>query len=258
MDCLGCGASVSPTNGIVCDTCVADPFAMEDARGRAAERGFVTELAKLYSSTYSYLPEGRISRLWEDNILEGKDTIPEFSRWRNAQSVTLVPRTSRRVLEIGVGSGDAMRALQRRLPGADLYGIDVSEKIVERTARDVRGSFARATIEDLPWRGVEFDAILMLEVLEHVEAPRTFSVLKTLRQRLSPDGVLVVSVPLWEDLRRSFFVCSHCGERIHQIGHLRSYSPALLRSELSLAGYVVDKEVPLAGGRYIGIPRQCG
>lgn len=229
---------------------------MEDARGRAAALWDLKRLAALYSPTYAHLREGKIAALWEDNVLGEKDTIPEFSAWRNAQSVRLIPRWSRRVLEVGVGAGHALRLLPAALPEAALYGIDLSEKIVERISREIRGTFAVSSIEGLPWRGIMFDAILMLEVLEHIEAPRTFAVLRTLRERLSSSGVLILSVPLREDLRRSYFICSHCGHSIHQIGHLRSYTPELLRAELALAGYGIDEELPLAGGTYFGIRRQ--
>lgn len=229
---------------------------MEDARGRAATNGNLDRLARLYDPTYAYLREGNVQRLWEDTLLGEKDTIPEFSSWRNKQSVRLVPRAARRILEIGPGVGHAIPFLLARCPSAEYYGIDLSEKTIGVLASRYCGTFAVATVEDLPWKDVAFDAILMLEVLEHVEAPRTFGVLSALRKRLSESGVLILSVPLREDLRRSYFVCAHCGQYLHQIGHLRSYSPELLQLELQSSGYVIEKRLPLAGGKYFGIRRQ--
>lgn len=255
LGCLGCGNPVSAGHP-VCDTCVGDPFAMEDARGRAALRGDFAVLQSLYGGTYAHLREGKLAPLWEEYFFAEKDTIPEFTAWRNVQSVGLVPRESRRVLEVGFGAGAALRLLRENLPHAALYGIDLSPPLVERVSRDIPGKFAVSTIEALPWPEVGFDAVIMLEVLEHIEAPRTFTVLRTLRQRLGARGALVLSVPLREDLRRSYFVCPHCGQHVHQIGHLRSYSPELLRAELAVAGLVVEQELPLAGGRYYGIRRQ--
>lgn len=229
---------------------------MEDARGRAAATGDLKRLAQLYEPTYAYLREGNVRRLWEDTLLGDKDTIPDFTSWRNRQSARLVPRGTRRVLEIGVGVGHAIPFLYARHPAIEYYGIDTSEKIVERLTGTHRETFVVASIENLPWKDLAFDAILMLEVLEHIEVPRTFSVLSALRHRLSERGVLILSVPLREDLRRSYFICAHCGKPLHQIGHLRSYSPELLRAELELSGYIVEKCLPLAGGKYFGIRRQ--
>lgn len=253
--CLGCHEAVRPTEP-VCQACATDPFAMEDARVRAAFDGNFGTLAALYGPPYAYLPEGKIEALWEDNLLGAKDTIPEFSHWRCKQSVRLVQREARRILDVGVGSGSAMRLLQAARPDVSLYGVDLSARTLESVSRSIPGSFAVASIEDLPWADVAFDAILLLEVLEHVEVPRTFAVLGRLRRRLAPAGALIVSVPLHEDLRRSYFPCLCCGQRIHQIGHVRTYTPELVRAELAIAGYRVDRELPLAGGTYFGIRRQ--
>lgn len=253
--CLGCGVEAGEGRP-VCDTCAADPFAMEDARGRAAARGDLATLPRLYGPPYAYLPEGKITSLWEDYFSADKDTIPDFTAWRNVRSVGLLPEGSRRIFEVGVGAGHAQRLLRQRFPGAELYGIDLSPRLVERVSDEIRGTFAVSTIENLPWPHVQFDAILMLEVLEHIEAPRTFGVLRKLRERLTERGVLVLSVPMREELRRSYFPCPHCGHPVHQIGHLRSYAPELLRAELAVAGLAVEKELPLAGGRYFGIRRQ--
>lgn len=240
----------------VCGDCAVDPFAMEDARGHAAANGDRRRLTRLYGPAYAYLHEGQVASLWQDTLLGDKDAIPEFSMWRNRRSVGLVPRSARRILEIGPGAGHAIPLLRERCPSAEYYGVDLSQKTIERLAERHRGQFAVAAIEALPWKGVAFDAILMLEVLEHVEAPRTFGVLSAIKARLSESGVLVLSVPLREDLRRSYFICAHCGQHLHQIGHVRSYSPELVRAELQASGYAVERELPLAGGTYYGIRRQ--
>jgi len=245
-----------PPGADVCTECAADPFAMEDARGRVGANGHLDRLSRLYDAKYAYLREGHVGRLWEDTLLGDKDSIPEHTAWRNVESVKLVPPTARRILEIGPGLGYAIPLLRERCPSAEYYAVDLSEKTIESLSRRHQGHFAVAPIEDLPWKDVKFDAILMLEVLEHIEAPRTFGVLSALRERLSENGVLILSVPLREDLRRSYFVCAHCGKYLHQIGHLRSYTPELVKSELRSSGYVVDAVRPLAGGYYFGIRRQ--
>jgi len=240
----------------VCAECAADPFAMEDARGHVGATGSLDRLTRLYDPAYAYLREGHVERLWEDTLLGDKDSIPEHTAWRNVESVGLVPTTARRILEIGPGLGYAIPLLRERCPSAEYYAVDLSAKTIESLTSRHCGNFAVAPIEDLPWKDVKFDAILMLEVLEHIEAPRTFGALATLRERLTDTGVLIISVPLREDLRRSYFLCAHCGQYLHQIGHLRSYTPELLQSELNASGLVVEKSRPLAGGYYFGVRRQ--
>ena len=232
---------------------------MEEARKQAARQGAGEVLEELYKPHYAFLKQGRVELLWNDLLLHNKDQTPDFTLWRNRKSVELVPPGLKRVLEVGVGMGYAAQYLSRKFPDLEIYGTDISERSVQHASARCKGHFAVADLGDLPWRGLRFDAILMLEVLEHVEAPRTFEVLRWLHSMLSEAGLLILSVPLESvsDLRKSYFLCAHCGHPVHQIGHLRSYSDLQpIQMELALSGFKVERTQGLAGGRYFGIPRQ--
>lgn len=232
---------------------------MEEARKRAAKLGRHDILRKFYTTDYAYLKEGKVAVLWDDILLHKKDTIPEFTLWRNAESVKMVPSGARRILEIGIGMGHALRGLSAAIPGLEYYGVDTSKQAVENAGKLFKGQFAVAGIENLPWPGTQFDVILMLEVLEHIEVTRTFSVLNTLRSRLADNGRLILSVPLGsvEDLRQSSFICPHCGDFVDPNGHIRSYIDLQpISAELALAGFEIELEQGLAGGKYYGLPRQ--
>jgi SAM-dependent methyltransferase len=232
---------------------------MEEARKRAAVWGATELLEDLYDPRYAYLKQGDVTRLWSDILLHNKDQTPEFTCWRNSLSVRLVPRAAKKILEIGVGMGRALQELAKRVPSADLYGTDLSPQAIASAAGRFKGHFAVAEPGQLPWPGAKFDAILMLEVLEHVEVPRTLRLLRWVRRILVDSGCLVISVPLESvaDLRKAHFLCPHCGEYVHQIGHLRSYSELEpIRMELALSGFRLDRAQGIAGGKYFGIPRQ--
>ncbi len=232
---------------------------MEQARKEAAsvEAGEVFE--ELYKPRYAFLRQGHVKLLWNDLLLDGKDSTLDFTVWRNKMSVRLIPAGVKTVLEIGIGMGHALQYLTEKRPNIEIYGTDISEGSVQRAAGRFKGHFAIADLGELPWPGLTFDAILMLEVLEHVEAPRTFAVLRWLHSLLGERGSLVLSVPLEpvSDLRKSYFICPHCGQPVHQIGHVRSYSDLQpIRGELSRSGFEIEHVEKLAGGRYFGIRRQ--
>jgi ubiquinone/menaquinone biosynthesis C-methylase UbiE len=232
---------------------------MEEARKRAASLGGGELLEQLYKSDYAFLEQGQVERLWNDLLSHAKDQTPDFTVWRNRKSVELVPPSVKRVLEVGVGMGHGVRHLLERFPNLEIYGTDISAEAVERAAAAFKGHFAVAQLGDLPWNGLRFDAILMLEVLEHVEAPRTFNVLRWVHALLADAGSLILSVPLESvtDLMRSQFLCPHCGKYVNPNGHLRSYSELQpIRRELALSGFRVERTQGIAGGRYFGIPRQ--
>jgi 2-polyprenyl-3-methyl-5-hydroxy-6-metoxy-1,4-benzoquinol methylase len=232
---------------------------MEVARKQAAKAGRGETLEDLYRTKYAFLKQGQVRLLWEDVIVHEKDSIPAFTSWRNKVSVDLVPSGAKRVLDIGVGMGHAVRYLAERLPDVEIFGTDISQRAVQRASELFQGHFAVADLGELPWRGPAFDTVLMLEVLEHVEAPRTFEVLRWVHSILAESGTLILSVPLETvpSLRQSYSICPHCGQPVHQIGHVRSYSEYQpIRMELTRTGFDVQRMVGLAGGKYLGIPRQ--
>lgn len=232
---------------------------MEEARKQAAKLGLADRLEQLYKPDYAFLKQGQVRLLWDDLLLHNKDQIPEFTAWRNAMTIQLVPLGVKRVLEVGFGSGHAVEGLFKRFPDLEFYGTDISKEAVQRASARYKGHFAVAELEELPWDGVKFDAILMLEVLEHVEAPRTFAVLRWLHSMLTDTGSLILSVPLETatGLRRSNFICPHCGQFVNQNGHVRSYSELQpIQMELALSGFRVDRKQGIAGGKYFGIRRQ--
>jgi 2-polyprenyl-3-methyl-5-hydroxy-6-metoxy-1,4-benzoquinol methylase len=232
---------------------------MEEARKQAAKLGAGETLRQLYEPEYAFLRQGQVQVLWDDLLLHNKDHTPEFTLWRNKMSVKLVPTGTKRLLEVGIGMGHALQNMVQRLPKVEIYGTDISEQAVLRASARFKGNFAVADLGEMPWQGQTFDAIVMLEVLEHVEVPRTFGVLAWLHSLLNEDGSLIVSVPLETvtGLRQEYFACPHCGQLVHQIGHVRSYSDLQpVGMELALSGFRVERTLGIAGGRYFGVRRQ--
>lgn len=255
--CLACGGPSDTAT--VCPRCSNDPFMMEEARKEAGKQGDPELVEPLYKPHYAFLKQGQVKLLWNDVLLHGKDSIPDFTVRRNKMSVELIPDGVKRILEVGIGMGHAVQHLLGRFPNIEVYGTDISEEAVERASERFSGHFAVADLGELPWRGVTFDAILLLEVLEHVEAPRTFAVLRWLHSLLAETGTLILSVPLESvsDLKRSYFICPHCGHLVHQIGHVRSYSELQpVQVELEHSGFEIEQKQGVAGGKYFGVPRQ--
>jgi len=99
----------------------------------------------------------------------------------------LGPVAGLRVLDLGCGKGRFARELQDG--GARVVGIDLSSAMLAeaRGINRVRGSVRR-----LPFRSASFDAVLAVEVFEHLE-PRAWSeAIGEARRALAPGGSLVV------------------------------------------------------------------
>jgi SAM-dependent methyltransferase len=134
-----------------------------------------------------------------------------------------------RVLEIGIGTGNTLRALENAFPRATLVGVDLFEEGLAAARSRTRAHLVRANIERLPFRR-EFNLIGAFDVLEHVEDDRV--AFTDIRRLLTPDGYLVLTVPACARLWSRFDSDSH---------HFRRYEPDQLRQRLIAAGFVVER-----------------
>ncbi len=127
-----------------------------------------------------------------ETVRPGERTIAGF---RLAEALRFLPERGR-VLEVGCGAGRFLRGVARARPGLQLCGVDLSQAALARAAAASPGLELRAVASPgaaLPAADAEFDAVLGLDVLEHVPDPGR--ILAELRRVLAQDGVLHLHVP---------------------------------------------------------------
>jgi len=95
------------------------------------------------------------------------------------------------VLDIGCGYGFSLD-MANRCFGWRGIGLDPSIA-AERGRRELQLDIRDGTLDDAFEPDERFDVILAIEVLEHVDDPRSF--LESVRRRLAPDGVLLLTTP---------------------------------------------------------------
>lgn len=101
------------------------------------------------------------------------------------------------VLEIGCGTGLLLRYLEDR-GYARIAGIDMDENLLEvlsdLKSTEIHAGDAASVLAE-HFAGQRFDRIVMFDVIEHIEMPDLIPLLKTLRDYLTDDGVLLLRVP---------------------------------------------------------------
>jgi 2-polyprenyl-3-methyl-5-hydroxy-6-metoxy-1,4-benzoquinol methylase len=106
----------------------------------------------------------------------------------------MIPHRARRALDVGCGAG-ALGAALKLDTGAEVHGIEVFEAAADiaQTRLDgvLRVDLQRVT--ELPYPPAHFDVITFGDVLEHMHDPH--GLLRLLRTHLTPDGVIVCSIP---------------------------------------------------------------
>jgi 2-polyprenyl-6-hydroxyphenyl methylase/3-demethylubiquinone-9 3-methyltransferase len=114
----------------------------------------------------------------------------EFGR---SQSAAL-PFQGLRILDIGCGGGllsEPMARLGATVVGADAAEGNIPVARVHAEAQGLDIDYRHTTAEDLAAAGEQFDAILNMEVVEHVADPLAY--LTACRQLLKPGGLMICS-----------------------------------------------------------------
>lgn len=109
----------------------------------------------------------------------------------------LGPRLSHaRLLDVGCGTGFTLTCLPA---GVRAVGLDASAAALRLARRRASGAdLVRGSAYALPFGSACFDAVLALDVLEHLDDDRAAA--REIGRVLAPDGVAVVTVPAFGEL----------------------------------------------------------
>ena len=96
------------------------------------------------------------------------------------------------ILDIGTGTGVLLRSLKKRYRNSLICGTDYNFNILKLKDKD-RLNLMIGDARSISFKDSSFDAIFMLDVLEHI--PKLRPVLKELHRILKPGGFIIISVP---------------------------------------------------------------
>lgn len=136
------------------------------------------------------------------------------------------------MLDVGCGSGQSMTWFTQHWPGWRTIGIDVSRDGLQAARHGAQQVVLGASATDIPLPDNAVDAIVTLDVLQHLPLPGgDVRALAEMRRVLRPGGILFVrtnaqSWPRTSDDQRYNF---------------HKYSPRELRDKLAAAGFRVRK-----------------
>ena len=98
------------------------------------------------------------------------------------------PLAGKRVLDIGCGKGRFARILLDENPGAELWGLDISEEMLKFVPPDIHTRAGSMT--ELPFESASFDCVYATESLEHAVDIET--AVSEICRVIKPGGRLVI------------------------------------------------------------------
>lgn len=147
------------------------------------------------------------------------------------------------ILDAGCGNGSMTARFSKA--GRDMYAFDLSESGVNQAAltlgRDrVRVASVYEDFRELfPFR--QFDAVLSVEVIEHLYDPRTF--IRRVREVLRPGGTFVVTTPYHGYVKNLTLAATGRLDAhftaLWDGGHIKFWSRNTLSSLLREAGFTI-------------------
>jgi SAM-dependent methyltransferase len=206
----------------------------ECAHRYLSPRPRVEDLAAIYPATYYAFASGgnplvaRLRRSWEG----GKVRLYR----------ACVGEGPRRILDVGCGNGRFLRLLRDfGGPEWELVGIDIdAAAVAECRAQGFEAHVGR--VEDFEDPGRGFDAVIMLQLIEHVEDP--VAICRRVEQLLRPGGCFVVETPNLAGLDYRLFRGA-CWGHYHFPRHWNLFSSDSLRRLLEDAGLRVERSESL-------------
>ena len=117
----------------------------------------------------------------------------KFTRYK-VEYLHLKKFSPRHILDFGCGNGKATRFLKEVFPKAELWGCDISEKIIhiaKKSHPDVN-FFVMKKPEDLDSYTEMFDLIFISCVMHHIRPQERLPWVKSLRKALLPEGKIAI------------------------------------------------------------------
>ena len=114
-------------------------------------------------------------------------------------AVSKIPASARRILDLGCGIGWSSGEIKRALPAAAVLGVDLSPQLIETAAALFATPDLAFAAADLTQAGLDlappFDAIVMLDVYEHIPREARGRLHQQLARLLGPEGILLLTFP---------------------------------------------------------------
>jgi SAM-dependent methyltransferase len=128
-----------------------------------------------------------------------------------------LPGGPRRLLDAGCGTGGLLESLGRRFPDALRVGFDLAPAALRHAATRARVPLACASIERVPFRDGEFDAVVSADVLYHRAVVDDGAALRELARVTRPGGVVLLNLPAHPELRGAHDAIIHTVRRYSRV-----------------------------------------
>ena len=157
-----------------------------------------------------------------------------YWRWLQRDQFDKLAPVHGRILDVGCGEGFLMHHLKK--PGRELVGLEPSRAAAHR-ARELGFTVHENFSEVLQRGSALFDALILAQVIEHLEDPRLY--LRDISGLLAPGGLLIIGCPNAASYLGEWF--GRAWINWHLPFHLWHFTPTTIQLLLEAQGWSVQR-----------------
>lgn len=174
-----------------------------------------------------------------------KNIFQRYWHKRRFQEVSkLIEKVDGKILDIGSADGVFTRVIFEKAKPELIIGIDVLKNSVKWAGnhwKNRKMKFLVGDAEDLKYDSNTFDAVFILEVLEHVHKP--VKILSEVKRILKKGGYAIFLVPTDSFLFRTiWFFWTKFRGKVWKETHIQTYRSNYLTKLCKKAGYIIEED----------------
>ncbi|MFC1625250.1 class I SAM-dependent methyltransferase, partial [Patescibacteria group bacterium] len=174
-----------------------------------------------------------------------KNILQRYWHKRRFQEVSkLIEKVDGKILDIGSADGVFTRVIFEKAKPKLIIGIDILKKSVNwanKHWKNPKMKFLVGDAENLKYKAGTFDAVFILEVLEHIYKP--VEVLTQVKKILKKDGYAIFLVPTDSLLfRMIWFVWTKFRGKVWKETHIQTYRNNYLTKICKKTGYIIEED----------------
>lgn len=196
------------------------------------------------SKNMQWTPEV-VKRFW--NHVADRDNPEEYFTYQFGSNISKTfsqfIQDNSCVLDYGCGNGFLIGHIINNFNNGIVYGADISKSslilVNERYTSETRfkGAFLP---QDLIAMNEKFDAIMLVETIEHLDDITLDEVFDNIKSLLRQEAILVITTPNNEVLTESEVYCPSCDHVFHRWQHVRKWDN-IKNSKDNLPGFLINR-----------------
>jgi 2-polyprenyl-3-methyl-5-hydroxy-6-metoxy-1,4-benzoquinol methylase len=163
--------------------------------------------------------------------------------YRDKVALSLLDERDLCIVDLGCGEGITLERLTNMIPSRDIVGIDYLQDNVDICIKHSLPA-RQGNIYDLDMDARSVDAVILMEVIEHLEDPK--KAIRELQRILKPEGKLIVVFPNDLIFKIARILTLKFQEAAYDPGHVKQWRHHELIKVLNHNGFSVqtNKSIP--------------